>query len=286
MSQIEVVREQVGSVLAEPMELPWLTGRRFCVLETAPAGLDAPERDRLLAAAFTQLDGAVPGGAEAPEGACVLIADPAERARRPALRWDSPPFVHAGYLPDGRQVRIAYFSRSALEIPAPPRRDGSWQPAGGYRIEPVAGPVAPEAVVELWTREQALAPEAAARRAGELLLVAVDPAGNPVGAATAFLDFNVTLRGLFWSFRAFVAAAHRNSDVGLALLLAGRDRLAERHRTGDRRGLGVLLTLVNPGLQARFTPGRWTLTDFVLVGQQDGSDIRIHPFPGAEAPEP
>jgi hypothetical protein len=285
MSEIEIARDSDGAAaVARVIELPWLPDRPFWALETTPPELDPTARDQLLGTGLAELDARSTADPAAPGNVCLLL-DPAERTRRPALRWDDPPFLFAGYLPDERQVRIAYVGREQLVVP-PPAYSGGWLPGDGYRIEPVPGPVPVEKVVEMWLREGVLDRAEAERRTTELLFVATDSAGEPVGAATAYLDFNLQLHALFWYVRAFVATAHRQSNIAFALAMTMRDHLADRFAGGDQRGRGVLWELINPGLRKRWPDGWWVTADFVLVGRHEEADIRVHPFAGAEAPAP
>ena len=145
--------------------------------------------------------------------------------------------------------------------------------------------VGPDDVIALWTREGVLSLEEASRRVREVLLVAVT-AREPVGVCTTYLQVDEPLRLPLWHFRVFVAPAHRRSDIGLRLLVAGRDHLRARHVAGiDRRGAGVLLEVQNPWLKQHFTEGRWPRTDFTFVGvDARGDHRRVHYFPGATVP--
>ena len=44
----------------------------------------------------------------------MLVGDAAERRRRPEVAWSDPELIYAGYLADGRQVRIGYFENADI----------------------------------------------------------------------------------------------------------------------------------------------------------------------------
>jgi hypothetical protein len=64
----------------------------------------------MIHATFTALDSEFDGAPGSPIGLCVLLAGAEEHRRRPEAVWSDPPLIYAGYLNDGRQVRIAYFT--------------------------------------------------------------------------------------------------------------------------------------------------------------------------------
>jgi hypothetical protein len=97
-----------GACSVFPAEVPLIGGRRFWIYRSL---LDEPTIDQgpsLIKATFDVLDGEFDGSPGSPVGLCVL-ADEAERRRRPEAEWSDPRMIYAGYLADGRQVRIAYF---------------------------------------------------------------------------------------------------------------------------------------------------------------------------------
>lgn len=93
--------------------LPLIGGRRFWIyrslLDTEVSNLGTA----MIAATFAALDAEFDGSSRSPIGLCLLLADPRERRRRSEAEWEEPPMIYAGYLADGRQVRIGYF-RDAL----------------------------------------------------------------------------------------------------------------------------------------------------------------------------
>jgi hypothetical protein len=92
-----------------PAEVGLVGGRRFWVYRSLL--LDpAADSATMIRAAFTALDAEFDHRPGSAIGLCVLIADPEERRRRPEAEWSDPRMIYAGYLADGRQVRIAYFN--------------------------------------------------------------------------------------------------------------------------------------------------------------------------------
>src|SRR5205085_6583686 len=128
----------------------------------------------------------------------------------------------------------------------------------------------------------------AERRLSEVLMVATDARGVLAGVSTAYLARQQQLQADLWHFRVLVLSAHRRSDVAFSLALAGRDRMVERHTSGeDRRGLGIVFEVENPALKRHLPKGLWRETDFLLVGvNARGAHVRVHYFPGVHAPEP
>jgi hypothetical protein len=96
----------VSSVFAAGV--PLIGNRRFWVLRRFVAPAAAPAADLLIGAVYAALEAEFEPAAGGPLGVCVLLA-PHEAARRPAAVWDDPPLLYAGYLDDGRQVRIGWF---------------------------------------------------------------------------------------------------------------------------------------------------------------------------------
>jgi hypothetical protein len=277
----------VGVSSAFASEVPLVAGRPFWIFRTLLADAAAGQWRAMVGATYAVLDAEHKPAPGVPEGLCALVPE-AERHRDPAAEWHDPLMIYAGYATDGRQVRIAYFGAERSESPAP-EYDGGWLPGPGYRIErfqPGSGTPADD-VVEMWVAEGTLDRAEAERRVSELVLVARDDQGRPVGASTAYLEHNPQLRANMWYFRAFVGAAHRKSMVAVALACNGRDLLEDRFRSGeDRRGIGVVYEVENPGLKRAFPRGRWLPTDFLFIGENSyGAHVRVHYFPGTVAPE-
>jgi hypothetical protein len=93
--------------------VPLVGDQRFWVFRSLLP--DAPEAvPAMVAATFAELEAEFDPGGEGPIGLCRLIDDPDELARRPEAEWANPRTFYAGYLPDGRQVRVAYFQEARL----------------------------------------------------------------------------------------------------------------------------------------------------------------------------
>lgn len=101
----------VSSVFAA--DVPLVGGRRFWVFRrfVAPAATDAA--DLLVGATFAALEEEFEPPAGGPIGLCLLLS-PQEAARRPEAEWRDPRLLYAGYLEDGRQVRIGYFAGASI----------------------------------------------------------------------------------------------------------------------------------------------------------------------------
>ena len=168
--------------------------------------------------------------------------------------------------------------------------DDRWRLDQGYRIDLFADQdgVTEQDVLDLWASE-GVVPEAAARkRIHEVLLVATHQSDVLVGVSSAYLQLNPQLRMDLWYYRAFVAAAHRQSNVAVNLALIGRDHLERQYVSGeDRRGAGIVYEVENEGLKRHFNDALWLPTDFIFIGEsRHGAHVRVRYFPGALAPEP
>lgn len=286
----------VSSVYGAAVQL--VGGRTFWVyrnlLDRAAVGHAAEMIRQTFAALQDEFDGA-PGS---PIGLCIPLAD-SDRAALPSeAEWSDPRAIYAGCLPDGRQLRIAYFTDALIATPASPPASVAAAPPpvaaslvpSGYRIEPFAeqASVTADDVVDLWTREHVLDPEEAERRVAEIVVVATDAQDRLVGVCTVYLQANDQLRSELWYTRGFVAAAHRKSGLGMALGAAVRDHLVERYRSGaDRRGIGILWVVENEVLKRVFPQAIWPRMQFAFIGEDEaGSHVRVHYFPGALAPGP
>jgi hypothetical protein len=160
----------------------------------------------------------------------------------------------------------------------------------GYRIEVFSEQteVAEQDVIDLWTREGVVPEAEARRRILEVLLVGIHDADGVVGVSSAYLQRNPQLDMQLWYYRAFVAGAHRMSNVAVLLALLGRDHLEERYASGaDTRGAGVLYEVENEGLKRHFNQALWYPTLLTFIGENEaGAHVRVRYFPGARAPDP
>lgn len=277
-----------GASSVYPAAVQMIGGRHFWMFRSlVDEGLQE-QHGALVSATYHALDAERSGGASDPVGLCVLLGE-AERLRRPQAEWSDPRMIYAGYLDDGRQVRIAYFSDQVSGMAAP-TPEGGWPPPPGYRIVRYdqQSEIGPDAVIEAWTSEGGFGRPEAERRLDELLLVVIAPDGRLAAISTAYLGLNRQLRAMMWHFRALVLSEHRKSNVAVSLAVAGRDRLIERYVTGeDRRGLGVIFEVENEGLKRYFPLGLWLESDFLLIGDTPrGAHVRVHYFPGVVAPPP
>lgn len=159
-----------------------------------------------------------------------------------------------------------------------------------YRVEVFAGQdaVSGRDVIELWTREGVLAPAEAERRVSEVLVVASDLDGHPVGVSTTYLKHNDQLRAELWHTRVFVAGAHRRAHLAVELARTARDHLCQRFSAGeDTRGIGVLFEVESEVLKRFIPQAIWPQTKFVFIGENArGDHVRVFYFPGVLAPEP
>lgn len=272
----------VSSVYPDTVDL--VGGRRFWIFRSLVAEDAAGEHDALVTATFHALDGEGGGG---PEGLCVLL-DEDQRRRRPEAEWADPRLIYAGYV-DGRQVRIAYFSDQVSASTAP-EPEGGWKPDPGYELAPFEAQtkIGTDDVLAVWTAEGGLPTQEAQRRLSELLLVASDSQGVVAGIATAYLARNEQLQADMWHLRAFVPRAHRMSNIAVSLAVGGRRRLVERFVSGEEpRGLGMIFEVENEGLKRAFPKGLWWPSDVLFIGEsRGGAHLRVHYFPGVQAPEP
>jgi hypothetical protein len=88
--------------------------RRFWIYRSFLSPGVPGEFHRLMAeAAHGALDEAYQRGPDEPIGIC-LFADEASMRRDPETVWPATGMLHAGYLPDGRQVRVGYFEGARI----------------------------------------------------------------------------------------------------------------------------------------------------------------------------
>jgi hypothetical protein len=282
----------VGATSVYESNVALIGNRRFWIYRSLLDRAVADQVPNMVRATFTALQDEFGGSPEAPIGLCLLLTTEDRRLRPAEAVWPDPRMIYAGYVGD-RQVRLAYFENALIASPSPGvqvRPGSEYGPAAGsgYRIEPFAEQerVTGEDVVAFWTQEGALAAPEAQRRVAEILLVAGDRAGRPVGVSTTVLRRIDQLRAYLWYTRVFVGAAHRRSHLGIGLLLAGRDLLARRFASGaDRRAIGIVFELENEVVKRSFPQAIWPRTEFAFIGETStGSHVRVCYFPGASAP--
>jgi hypothetical protein len=183
--------------------------------------------------------------------------DAAEAARRPDAIWPEEDLIHAGHLPDGRQVRIRWFWNAPAEpgLPNSLTTDQSlamdWSIDERYRVEPFSGDrEVVNSILALWERERVLPVSEAERRVHETINVVIERDEGVVALSTAYVERSAQLGMDLWYFRTFVARAHRNTHVATQLTMHNRDLLEKRFVAGeDTRAVGVAFELQNEGMR-------------------------------------
>jgi len=228
-------------------------------------------------------------------GLCALIEDTAQIEGNPEAVWPETKLMFAGYLEDGRQVRLRYFwgAEIAPGLPnSPPieeTRTHDYPLEDRYRIVPLheTEEIAADEVIRFWEREGAMPePDEALRRVEEVGLVAVDRDGSVAAVSTLYLARNAQLRMDLWHYRTFVGEAHRRSNLAAQLIFRNRDRQEERFVSGaDGRAGGMLFELEHEGMKAYFNKALWLPADFTFITENEfGDHVRVHFFPGATVP--
>jgi hypothetical protein len=288
--------EIAGVNSAFQADLGLVGGRSFWIYRSylLPEAADADPA--MINAAFDALEAEFDPRGDGPIGLCVVLADPAEIARRRDAVWPETELMYAGYLRDGRQVRIRYFDGAAIgpALPNSPSlsetRATEYTLGDRYRILPFdqADAVAAEDVIAFWEREGAVGGEEANRRVHEVHLIVTERDQEVVGVSSAYLQRNPQLRMDLWYYRAYVGREHRMSDLAGLLAIQGRDLLKGRFSRGeDTRAAGIVYEVENDGLKRYFNLALWLPTEFTFIGEnQRGDHVRVHYFPGAQVPEP
>ena len=272
----------IGVGAVDDVVVPLLGGRRFWLYRQSvvPGVADevADEADmEMLRHAHAALDEEV----DQAEGLCVLVEDPQLMQRRRQAVWPGSGLVHVGFLPTGAQVRVRYFRRSWSSV-------GDVDLDEGYRIHAFErkGPIPPDHIIQLWKRETAMDDVEARRRIGEVVMVAVDRAGEVVGVATAYRQHNAQLNLDLWYYRTLVANEHRMTNVAVQLTLRTSQHLQDR-RSGHAatEPAGVVMEVENDGLKRHLPGGLWVTTGFTYIGTNlRGDHVRVRYFPDALAP--
>jgi hypothetical protein len=104
-----------GVSAVRPADVSLIGNRRFWIYDCTIAGDDADASAAMITATFNTLQDEFVGARGAPIGLCALLSDE-ERRRRPEAEWSDPRMIYAGYLADGRQVRIAYFKDAVITL--------------------------------------------------------------------------------------------------------------------------------------------------------------------------
>jgi hypothetical protein len=285
---------------------PLIGGRTFWMYEADHPPGDVAG-DELFNAAFAELDTRYQEDRSGPIGICVPVSDLELMRRRPEAVWPETELLYAasqvgattlsGTGSAGTQLRVRYFYDAEIGpgLPNSPTIaqseavDYSLPP--GYRMVPLAETDAagPDDVLALWDREQAMPdPAEAHRRVHEVSIVGLDPNDRVAAVSTVYLQRNAQLNMDLWHLRGFVAAEHRMGNLATQILWATRDHLREAFESGgDTRAPGVLVEVENQLLMTYFNRAFWVYSDFWFIGENErGAHVRVHYFPGAQAPIP
>jgi hypothetical protein len=294
-----VVVDDAGEVIG--LDSAWedtipLVRRRFWVYRQFLADGSSQLDAGLFNAAFEALGDGFDETGPGPIGVAVVLDDPAAIAQQPEPVWPETELMFAGYLPDGRQLRIRYFWGAAVGpgLPDSPTldetRDRDWTLQTDYRVERLAesAKVSADDVLAFWAREKAVKEQEALRRVHEVELVAFTENDGVVGVASAYLGRSPALRMDLWHYRTYVAAAHRQSNLAAQLIFGTRDRLEGRFVSGeDTRAGGMIFELENEGLKRHRNKAIWLHAGFTFIGENKrGDHVRVHYFPGAKVPPP
>ena len=288
--------QMVGVGAAHPASVALIGGRAFWLYRSVLAPSSGERWSDLFNCAFDVLSEEFALD-EKYIGVCVLVEDLGAIRRHPEAVWPETELMFAGYLDDGRQVRLRYFWGAAIApgLPNSPSLDETrtheYPLEDRYRILSLkdTSEIGPEDVIRFWEREGALPePEEARRRVEEVELVAVDRDDGVVGISTLYLARNAQLRMDLWHYRTFVAEAHRMSNLAAQLIFRNRDRLEDRFVRGvDTRAGGMLFELEHEGMKAYFNKALWLPADFTFISENEfGDHVRVHYFPGATVPVP
>ena len=274
--------EGACSVFSADVEI--VGGRRFFVYRSLLDNEVADQNPAMVRTTFEVLDAERQAGWKGDEFGLCLLLDPAALRHFPVeADWRDPRCIYVGYLPDGRQVRIAYFSDQVYVL----KREGGWDPPPGYRVEVFAeqDDVTAADVVELWTTA-GMEPAVAEQRVSEVVVVTIDPQGRPIGVSTAYLARNAQLAADFWHFRLFVAEAHRAEYFSTMMTLVARDHLERRFASGeDTRAIGMIFEIQYEPWKRLGEKGLWSPSDELLIGNNArGDHVRVHYFGGALTP--
>lgn len=287
----------VGVSAARAATVGVVGGRPFWLYRSVLTPSAAGRWDEMVNSTFDALADDFTAGDGPYVGLCVLVDDPAEIERRPEAVWPETELIYAGYLDDGRQIRIRYFWGAAIGpgLPDSPSLDETrtheYPLDERYRILPFGETteVGPADVIGLWDCEGAVPDEdEAARRVGQVRLVATHRDDGVVGVSSLYLQRSEQLRMNLWHYRTYVAADHRMSSLAAQLIFRNRDEMEEHFVSGeDTRAPGLLFELEHQRMQHYFNKALWLPADFTFIGENEwGHHVRIHYFPGATVPLP
>jgi hypothetical protein len=287
--------EITGLAAVRPASISLISDRRFWVYRSVLAEDSDALWSRLFTEAFESLAGDLAETPGTPLGLCVLVDDPDQMERRPEAVWPDDELMFAGWLDDGRQLRLRYFWGAAIApglAESPPldaTAEGEYPLEERYRIEPLGETVTADDVLAFWAGEGAVPdPEEARRRVHEVRLVGVEQEQGLAGVSTLYLRRNPQLRMDLWHHRLFIGRAHRHSNLATQLFVRSRVLMDELFISGeDTRAQGMIIEVENPGLKLYFNKALWLPANFTFIGESEiGAHVRVHYFPGARVPLP
>jgi hypothetical protein len=106
--------ELAGVSSVHAAEVALIGGRRFWIYESCLAVAAGDQWVALMRATFNALEAKFDGERGAPIGLCALLTESERRLAPAEAEWSDPRTIYAGYLGDGRQVRIAYFEGAEI----------------------------------------------------------------------------------------------------------------------------------------------------------------------------
>jgi hypothetical protein len=300
------MQEEAAGQSVENRALPLIGGRRFWVF-SGEARPGEQEADEAFNAAFAELDARYRADRSGPIGVCLPVSDPELMRRRPEAVWAETELLYAGTQQEAAsladrnavstQMRIRYFYDATVgpgldnspTIAQSEAVDYSLPP--GYRMVPLAETEAagPEDVMELWRREGAVEdPQERERRVSEVQVVGLDPNDQIAAVSTAFVEPDPQLGMDVWNLRGFVATEHRMGNLATQILWATRDHLRRQFESSPDANPGAVIVVVqNQLLMTYFNRAFWVYSDFTYIGDvAGGAHLRVHYFPGAQAPIP
>lgn len=163
--------------------------------------------------------------------------------------------------------------------------------SGAYSLEVVWENITPRLAaeaIELWTREHALPRgESVENRVKQLLVVARDADQRLIAVSTAERRrVPELLDNVFYYYRVFVGAAHRNKGLALPISHRAREYLHQRFLSGeDRVAKGFYVAIENPILQQVHTQAALVVggIDHPFIGVDErGRYLRVGWFDGAQ----
>ena len=140
-----------------------------------------------------------------------------------------------------------------------------------------------EEIVDFWIAKGALrSREMALKRVDQVVLL-VRYQGTIAAVSTAFRKRHERVGHDFYNFRCFVEKGHRQSVLGMALLLSVRDYLNARFVSGeDTSAVGLQVEIENEKIKRLRNQGLWPKSGLMYMGKNErGDHVRICYFDGA-----